>query len=88
MEDIDTYITTGHITTTSRSSLINIGQCNRSADIAKPISEHHKSSTNTANTHSVYIINDNIEHGSNHIVVTPNCVHLSRNSVSNNISNT
>ena len=87
MEDIDKHIATGHKPTTACSSLINVGQCNRSADTAKSISKNHKIRTVTANTYSVYNINYNIEHGNTHRFVTPNGVHPSRNSVFNNISN-
>ena len=88
MKGIDKHIATGHKTTSARSSLINIGQCNRSADTTKFTSENYESSTSTANTHSLYTINNNIEHGNTHIFVTHNGVHPSRNSVSNHISNT
>ena len=88
MEVIDKHIATGHKTISARSSLINIGQCDRSTDIVTPISENHESSTGATNTHSLYKINDNIEHGNIHSFVTPNGVHPPRNSVSNNISNT
>ena len=59
-----------------------------SADTAKTISENHENSTGTANTHSLYTINDNIEYDNNHRFGIPNGVHPSRNSVFNHISNT
>ena len=87
MEVISKHIAIGHNTTSARSSLINIIQCNRSADTAKPTSENHENSTGTANNHSVYTSNDNIEHGNTCRFVTPNVFNLSRNSVLNHTSN-
>ena len=88
IEGIDKHIAVGHNTTSSRSSLINIGECNRSADTSKITAENHENSTGTAITHSLYTINGNIEHGNTCRFVTPNGVNLSRNSVLNRISNT
>ena len=60
MEDIVTYIATGHTSTSAHSSLINIRQCNRSVDTDKLTSENHESTTGTANIYSLYTISDNI----------------------------
>ena len=86
MEGIAKHIDTGNTTTTLCSSVINICQCNRNDDTVKPISENYESSTCTSNIHSLYTINDNIEHGNIHRIITHNGTHPSRNSVSNNIS--
>ena len=51
IEDIDKHIDVGHNTNSARSSLINIGQCNRSADTTKTTAENHENSTGTAITH-------------------------------------
>ena len=58
-----------------------------SADTTQITSKNHVSSTGTTITHSLYTINDNIEHGNSCRFVTPNGVNLSLNSVLNNISN-
>ena len=88
MDDIAIPIATGHKTTTIRSYVIKIGWCNRSADTAKLVFEKYQSSNGTANTHSLYTSNENIEHGNTHRFTTYNGVHTSGDSVSDHISNT
>ena len=81
MKGVEKYIAIGHKTTTVRSSSIHICLCNRNDGTAKPIFENHESSNDTANIHSLFIVNGNIEHGNIHRYVTPTGDHPSRNSI-------